>query len=74
MGFVDRNNVHDVVSYHAPDENGLSAIQLVREATESYIMVLLNVCPESADRSVAIRHARDAMMNANASIVLKGTI
>lgn len=62
--------VNDVVSYHKPDEAGIAAITNVREATKTLILAIVKNCPASADRSAAIRKAREAMMTANASIVV----
>lgn len=62
--------VQQVVSYHKPDEAGVAAITAVREATANLILTILKNCPPSADRSAAVRKAREAMMTANASIVV----
>lgn len=64
--------VKDIVSYHAPDEEGIAKISLIRNATANLLSTILHVCPPSADRSAAVRLAREAMMTANASIVLNG--
>lgn len=62
--------VESVVSYHKPDDLGGAAITAVREATKALIVTIVKNCPASADRSAAIRKAREAMMTANASIVV----
>lgn len=74
MGFVTSENVHDVVSYHAPDQDGLDKIAKIREGTEAFINCILANAPSCADTSSAIRHARNAMMESNAAIVLKGAV
>ncbi len=62
--------VKEIVSYHKPDDAGVAAITAVREATMNLLLVIVKNCPPSADRSAAIRKAREAMMTANASIVV----
>lgn len=74
MGMVNIENVHDVVSYHAPDEAELSRIANIREGTEDFIKCILANSPSCADQSAAIRLVREAMMTTNAAIVLRGAI
>jgi hypothetical protein len=64
------DKVAEMVSYHKPDEKGIAAITAVREATAKLILTIVQNCPPSPDRSAAIRKAREAMMTANASIVV----
>ncbi len=40
-------------------------------ACEDFIRIILTACPESADRSSAVRHARMAKMEASASVSLE---
>lgn len=62
--------IEDVVGYHKPDEEGLQAITNIRQATSDMIRSIILNCPQSADRTAAIRKVREAMMTANASIVI----
>lgn len=66
--------VKEVVSYHQPNTTGLDQIARVRLAAMHYMREIIKACPDCADRTAAIRHVRDAMMSANASIVLCGLI
>jgi hypothetical protein len=74
MGQVTKDNVEDVIIYHKPDEDAVAAISRIRERAEAFIRIILTDCPNCADSSAAIRKVREAMMTANASIVLKGLI
>jgi hypothetical protein len=65
---------HDIVSYHAPSPEGLEAIQKIRDATENLIRTIAENTPRCADQSAAIRKAREAMMTANAAVVLDGAV
>ena len=67
-----QEKLDDVFSYHAPDEGDLKNYAAIREASKRMAEVILLTCPASADRSAALRHVREAMMTANASIALKG--
>lgn len=58
--------------HHKPDDRQIQGIVRVREAATLFIAVLLDECPESPDKSAAIRKAREAMMTANAAIVVPG--
>jgi hypothetical protein len=71
---IKLSNVHDIVSYHAPDQSGLDSIQLIRNASEAMITTILNEAPPCADQTVAVRKVREAMMWANAAIALKGAV
>ncbi len=59
-----------VVSYHAPDEIAIERINKIREATKNLIVAIAENCPAGPDRTAAIRKTREAMMTANASIVV----
>lgn len=69
---VTKDNLHDVISYHAPDAEQISRIGMIREATEELASAILVNCPPCADQQAAIRLAREAMMTANAATRGKG--
>jgi hypothetical protein len=71
---VTLDNVHDVVRHHAPDDYGINKIGHIRMAAENMITAILETTPVCADQSAAIRHVREAMMTANAAIVLDGLV
>lgn len=74
MGQVTNANVHDVLAYHAPGDAGLEKIANIRVGAEVFAQAILDNAPACADTSAAIRHVREAMMTANAAIVLEGAI
>lgn len=59
-----------ITNYHKPDEDGIKAIANVRLAASVFIAAIAQNCPDGPDRSAAIRKAREAMMTANAAIVV----
>ncbi len=61
----------DSFDHHAPTPDVVAKIQNVRSACKNAAaLIMLNVKP-SADRTVALRHLHEAMMNANKSLVLE---
>lgn len=67
-------DIKEIVTYHKPTDDQLGKIQAVRDATENLIHVIARNTPLCADQSAAIRKAREAMMTANAAIVLDGKV
>ena len=62
--------VDEVVRYHAPRDLQVENITKVREATAALIKAIVRNAPDVPDRRVAIRKAREAMMTANAAIMV----
>lgn len=62
----------DSFGYHNPDPFQIENIATVRRTLKQAAHTLMLNVPDCADRTVAIRHLRDAMMSANAAIVLRG--
>jgi len=59
-------------TYHPPaDEQTAAMIDMRLEAKQLALLITRN-CPPSPDRTIAIRKVREAVMYANASIVLGG--
>lgn len=67
-----RDQVSDVMTWHAPNEEQNAAYEHLQAIFEETAEAILDYCPESADRSHALRQLRDARMWANASIALQG--
>jgi hypothetical protein len=59
-------------SYHAPDSDDLVAYAKLRNAAKDFANAVNEICPESADKTAAIRKIREAVMTANASVACKG--
>jgi len=68
---VDLSNVDDIFSYHPPSGDQPSRYERIRAAAKEFAIAILRDVPACADRSVAIRHVRDAVMIANAAIALE---
>lgn len=69
---IEDSEIDDVFDYHQPTENQVQRITALRVAAKRFALALYENCPQSADRTSALRHLRLAMMEGNASIVLNG--
>lgn len=65
-------NVGEVFKYHAPNPSQIVSYQQIRDSARATARVILDHCPDCADRSAALRNLRECVMNANASIALSG--
>lgn len=64
----------EIVSHHSPGPEEIQRITTIRAAARNFLDAIDANCPRSADADAAKRHVRDAMMTANAAIVLHGII
>lgn len=64
--------VGEMFKYHAPNETTILKYAAINQAAKNFAEVVLANCPNSTDRSAAIRLIRDAGMTANAAIALNG--
>lgn len=71
---VDVANVENVFSYHKPEPDDLVKYESLRSAAREFAKVIIDNTPKCADQQAALRHVREAVMTANASIALKGLI
>lgn len=58
-------------TYHAPSADQQVRYQTLRDAARDFAYILVHACPESNDRTDAIRKLRECVMIANASIALE---
>lgn len=59
-------------SYHPPEGDQAERYTVIRAQAQVFAETVARLCPDSADRTVALRHIRDAVFNANASIACGG--
>jgi tryptophanyl-tRNA synthetase len=71
---MNKDNVDDIFTYHAPDEQQVEALKNVRLAAKNLAKVMLECVPVCADQQAALRLLRESVMTANAAIVLKGMV
>ena len=58
--------------HHLPEGDDADLYAKIREAGKRFAEAIASLTPPSADQTVAIRHVRDAVMNANAAIACDG--
>lgn len=74
-GRVTLENLDDVFTYHPPnDQNTIDKYRLIREKAKELASLIIQLCPECADTSAAVRHIREGVMTANAAIALNGLV
>lgn len=71
---VNDQNLRDVFTHHAPDQEQVEHYNAIRQAAMTLAETILRHSPSCADQQAAIRLVREAMMTANAAIALKGTV
>lgn len=63
-------DIENIFTYHAPTENQLKRLQIIRTRAKELAHVIESCTLPSADQSAAIRHLRECVMTANAAVVL----
>ena len=63
--------LEEVFKYHEPKKGDPDAYFAIRERAKLFAGVILELCPDSPDRSTALRQVREAVMWANSSIALR---
>ncbi len=67
---MTKAEVERTFTYHAPTPEMQTHLIAVREAGKQLALAILNHTPSGPDQSAAIRKVREAVMTANAAIVL----
>jgi len=67
-------DIEHIFNHHAPSDEQIDKYQDLRHSAKYFALSILGNCPDSADRSDAIRKVREALMIANASIALDGRL
>jgi hypothetical protein len=65
---MEIGDLKNLFTYHSPKGDQTERYQKIRDAALDLAVVINECCPESADKTFAIRQLRMAVMTANASI------
>lgn len=65
------DDIEALFTYHPPSALQPHRYKEIRQAAKRFAAVLIDNCPDCADRLAAIRKLREAVMVANASIALE---
>jgi len=63
--------IEEMFTYHAPKPGQQERYQAIRDKAKELALVIVDNTSSSADQSAAIRHLRECVMTANASIALE---
>jgi hypothetical protein len=58
---------------HTPTKVGIKKIETLREAAKDYAEVIIKLCPETRERSLALTHLEDSLYSANAAVARNET-
>lgn len=70
----DLDFLNDVFSYHAPTPEQIPKYEALRAAAKAFAVEVLTYAPACADRTVALRKIREAIMVANSAVALEGRV
>jgi len=65
---AERERIEKVFTYHAPKADQPARYVHLREKAKSMAVDILQICPPSRERSLALTKLEEAIMHANASI------
>ena len=68
---LNQETLTSLFTFHPPTGDQPDRYVAIRAAADVFARVIIESCPPCADRSVAIRKVREAVMTANASIALE---
>ena len=71
MRKVTQQNLREVFSYQEPSDGQVGRMQQIRAAAAEFADAILEHAPTCPDQTAAIRKVREAVMMANAAIVLE---
>jgi len=71
---LDEATLDEIFTYHSPTEIQAGQMKEIRDTAHDLAHCILVHCPNSADKTTAIRKIREAVMTANASIILNGLV
>lgn len=66
----DMDELRQQFTHHPPHADQVRRYERIRDAAHGFAKEIVECCPPSADRTVAIRKIREAVMVANASIAI----
>lgn len=71
---VTPENIDDVFTYHAPDDQQRVAYEQIRDGAKALARIILEQTPKCGDQQAALRLLREAVMTANAAVALHGGV
>ena len=72
LSSVELDQIDNWFTHHPPTAEQVGLYERIREEGQRFALLLIALIPPSADRTVAIRKIREAVMTANAAIACGG--
>jgi hypothetical protein len=66
-----KDEIEKAFTYHPPKGDQLERYVAIRDKGKEFALLVEEMTPGCADQTVAIRHIREAVMNANAAIAIQ---
>ena len=67
---MDKNDIENIFTYHAPFGDQAERYVKIRETAKELALVIMENCPDSREKSVALTKVQECVMWANASIAI----
>ena len=65
---TDSQYIARTFTYHPPTGDQPAAYEMIRDTAKEMAVVILNTCPDSRERSLALTNLEQAVMWANAAV------
>jgi len=62
--------IEDTFTYHPPTPGQTKKYEEIRNGAKKFAYTILAKCPESAEKTIALRRLQECVMFANASIAI----
>ena len=62
--------IEDTFTYHPPTPGQTKKYEEIRDKAKEFAYILWGQCPESAEKTIALRRLQECVMFANASIAI----
>ena len=67
---MTKEQIDKIFTYHAPIQNQIPRYEKIRTLARAFALELVDMCPASAELTIAIRKLQECVMLANASIAI----
>lgn len=67
---MDKDYINSIFTYHAPFGDQAKRYEIIRDQVKVLAHGINHYCPDSPEKTLAIRHLQQAVMWANASIAI----
>jgi len=68
MPYIKQEDLDNWFIYHAPKEGQQEKYVAIRDKAKEFAELLVQLCPDCPDTTVAVRHLRETVMIANQAI------